>query len=297
MKKLAENDELGNSAAHFFKSGNVLRNRKSDQLLEIKKLLPGTWRGTKIEYDLWYNFSDGKIHGYVYTDLLTKFIYLRAASIKHATQTMQQAANTQINATGERLFEDIAENNEDKYRLRSTSDSHDFVIFLPGTNILEKVTDWPKIERAMAQGAKLKCHPLTSPTVYQHLVHKYGAENVIEKKKSGKSILERAGIVGCCENSEMGIVALAKGKKVYLFGKRDEWCTYTAIYRALEDKGSLQADRLKSVLSSDSSGLIPSSPDSQQDNVTSFFDQYIGVEHVAPRSFSGRVQQAGVADS
>jgi hypothetical protein len=133
--------------------------------------------------------------------------------------------------------------------------------------------------------------------VYQHLVHKYGAKNVIEKKKSGKAILDRAAIVGCCENSEMGIVALAKGKKVYLFGKRDEWCTYTAIYRALEDKGSLRADRLKSVLSSDCSGLIPSDQDNHRDNLTRFFDQYIGVEHVAPRSFSSRVQQAGVADS
>lgn len=297
MKKLAENDEFGNPAAHFFKSGNVLRNRKSDQLIAIKKLLPETWRGTKIEYDLWYNFSDGKIHGYVYTDLLTKFIYLRAASIEHASQTMLQAASCRINAVGERWFNDIAENNEDKYRLRSTGEQHDFVIFLPGTNILDKVTDWPKVERAMAQGAKLKCHPLTSPTVYQHLVHKYGAENIIEKKKSGKAILDRAAIVGCCENSEMGVVALAKGKKVYLFGKRDEWCTYTAIYRALETQGVLRADRLKALLSSDSSGLIPSSPDRHQDNVTSFFDQYIGVEHVAPRSFSSRVQQAGVVNS
>jgi hypothetical protein len=297
LRKLAENDELGNSAAHFFKSGNVLRNTKSDHLITIRDKLPDGWRGTKIEYDLWYNFSDKKIHGYVYTDLLTKFIYIRAASEEYAMLAMQQAANSEITAEGEALYNDIAQNNEDKYRLRSTEEQHEFVIFLPGTNILDRVTDWPKVERAMAQGAKLKCHPLTSPTVYQHLLYKYGRENVIEKKKSGKKILDQAAIVGCCENSEMGLAALAKSKKVYLFGKRNEWCTYTAIYRALERGGSLQADLLKAVLSSESSGLISANVSRCQDNIMSFFDQYIGVEHVAPRSFGDRVQQAAPTNS
>jgi len=297
LKKLAETDELGNSAAHFFKSGNVLRNKKSDALTATKKLLPDSWRGTKIEYDLWYNFNDNKIHGYVYTDLLTKFIYIRAASEKLALSVMKKAANSEINANGEMHYKDIADNNEDKYRLRPTKEQYDFVIFLAGTNILNKVTDWPKVERAMAQGAKLKCHPLTSPTVYQHLVHKYGADNVIEKKKSGKALLDQAKIVGCCENSEMGIVALAKGKKVFLFSKRNEWCTYTAIYRALENNQHLSTSRLKAILSSGESGLIPAIGNNQRHKIQSFFQQYTGVEHVAPRRFSDRVQPSGLANS
>jgi hypothetical protein len=297
LNKLAEHDELGNAAAHFFKSGNVLRNKKSERLVALKKLLPETWRGTKIEYDLWYSFDEGKIHGYVYTDVMTKFIYIRAASFRHALDTMRLAASGEITEAGEKKFKDIADNNEDKYRLRPTSDQHDFVIFLAGTNILDKVTDWPKVERAIKQGAKLKCHPLTSPTVYQHLLHKYGAENVIGKKISGKDILDRAAIVGCCENSEMGIAALAKGKTVYLFGKNDQWCTYTAIYRAIEKNGRLSADRLKAVLSSNISGLIAVGDRNQQDKIHGFFEQYTGVEHVPPRSFSGRVQQSVVANS
>jgi hypothetical protein len=298
MRKLADKDELGNSVAHFFKSGNVLRNNKNDDLSEIKALIPKNWtNGTKVEYDLWYNFNDDKVHGYVYTDLMTKFIYLRVASEAIASKAMTDAANGEITPSGVRLFEDICENSQDKYRLRPTNEKHDFVIFLAGTNILNKVTDWAKIERAVKQGAKLKCHPLTAASAYQHLIHRFGEENIIEKKKSGKELLDRAAIVGCCDNSEMGIVALAKGKTVYRFGNKDQWCTYSAIYRALEVNGQLNANRLKSILSSEYSGLIPASDAKPWDKLFKFFTQYSGINHVAPRDFNNRVQQPRVTDS
>lgn len=297
MNKLAHNDELGNSVAHFFKSGNVLRNNRNDDLLEIKTLIPKKWtNGTKVEYDLWYSFDDQKIHGYVYTDLMTKFIYLRVASEDIASKAMTAAANGEITQSGVRLFEDIRENSQDKYRLRSTSEKHDFVIFLAGTNILNKVTDWAKIERAVKQGAKLKCHPLTAASAYQHLIHRFGEENIIEKKKSGKQLLDRAAIVGCCDNSEMGIVALAQGKTVYRFGNEKQWCTYSAIYRALEVNGRLDASRLKSILSSEYSGLVPASDTKPWDKIFKFFTQYSGIKHVAPRDFDHRVQQPRVTN-
>ena len=40
LQKLAENDVLGNSAAHFFKSGNIVRGSEIDGLAELKDLLP-----------------------------------------------------------------------------------------------------------------------------------------------------------------------------------------------------------------------------------------------------------------
>lgn len=295
LKKLADNDELGNSVAHFFKSGNVLRVVDDQGLIELKRFLPKNWdKGTKVEYDVWYSFPDKKIHGYVYTDLLNKFIYLRAASEKLSTEAMLKSAQGDITEEGERIFADIANNSRDKYRLRPCREMHDFVIFLAGTNILSKVTDWAKIDNAVKQGAKLKCHPLTSAPAYQHLVHKYG-DAVIAKKISGHQLLDDAAIVGCCDNSEMGIAALAKGKTVYRFGKQDEWCTYSAIYRALEVKGRLSPDRLKSILSSPTSGLVPSNIDKPYDRIMRFFAEYKGIKHVAPKGFGNRVQRADFA--
>ena len=297
MKKLADNDELGNPVAHFFKSGNVLRSKDNNQLTKLKSLLPENWaNGTKVEYDVWYDFpNDKRIHGYVYTDVLTQFLYLRVASSMWAKKAMKKAAQAQITEEGEQLFAEIANNCEDKYRLRSKGIKEDFVIFLAGTNILNKVTNWEKIDNAVSQGAKLKCHPLTAAPAYEHLVHKYG-DAVIEKKASGHELLNNASIVGCCDNSEMGIAALAKGKTVHRFGKEDQWCTYSAIYNALMDRGQLSEDRLKAILSCKDSGLIPASIDFPVERINRFFMQYIQEDHVAPKNFSGRVQPVNRAN-
>ena len=296
LKKLADNDELGNPVAHFFKSGNVLRSRDNDQLMRLKSLVPEKWiNDTKVEYDVWYDFpNDQRIHGYVYTDLLTQFLYLRVASSMWATDAMNRAAKTDVTEEGEQLFAKIAKNCGDKYRLRRKGLAHEYVIFLAGTNILDKVTDWEKVDEAVAQGAKLKCHPLTAASAYEHLVHKYG-DAVIEKKASGHELLESAQIIGCCDNSEMGIAGLASGKTVYRFGKEDQWCTYSAIYRALLDRGELNPERLKAILSCKDSGLIPASIDSPVERINRFFIQYGTEEHVAPRNFSGRVQSVNRA--
>ena len=39
-ERLAENDHLVNAAAHFFKSGNIIRGKESDQIAVLKDLLP-----------------------------------------------------------------------------------------------------------------------------------------------------------------------------------------------------------------------------------------------------------------
>ena len=296
LKKLADKDELGNPVAHFFKSGNVLRSKDNDQLTQLKSLVPEKWiNDTKVEYDVWYDFpSDQRIHGYVYTDVLTQFLYIRVASCMWATDAMKRAVKTDITEEGERLFSEMANNCGDKYRLRKKGLAYEYVIFLAGTNILDKVTDWKKVDKAVAQGAKLKCHPLTAAPAYEHLVHKYG-DAVIEKKVSGHELLNNAQVVGCCENSEMGLAGLAKGKTVYSFSKGGQWCTYSAIYRALLDKGQLSADKLKAILSCKDSGLVPASIEYPQERINRFFFQYGQEEHVEPRNFSGRVQSVNRA--
>jgi len=291
LKRLADNEELGNSVAHFFKSGNILRSKDNDRLKALKEMLPtSSFNNTRVEYDVWYSFNDDKIHGYVYTDVLTQFLYLRVASAKKAVLAMRDAAAGEITEEGEQLFAEIANKCGDKYRLRKGSESHDFVVFLPGTNIMNKVVNWKKIDNAVSQGAKLKCHPLTAPPAYEHLVSKYG-DAILQKKMSGHELLESASIVGTCDNSEMGIAALAKGKSVYRFGN-NEWTTYSAIYKGLLTKDRLDPNKLKAILSSKTSGLIPANIENPQERINEFFNQYREVEHVAPKGFSDTVQQA-----
>ena len=290
MKKLADNDELGNPVAHFFKSGNVLRSSQNDKLTDLKSMIPESWaNGTRIEYDVWYDVRGNDVHGYVYTDVLCQFLYLRVASQKFSSAAMFDAASCDVTDEGIHLFNTIAKTSGDKYRLRKKSPQEDFVIFLPGTNILNKMVEWGKIDNAVKQGAKLKCHPLTAAPAMEHLKYKY-KDAVIDKKISGHALLDSAAIVGCCANSEMGLAALAKGKTVYDFGRPNVWATYSAIYNALLVNGSLSPQRFKSILSSQSSGLVPADVADPQERITKFFDRYKKEKHIAPKNSGHRVQ-------
>lgn len=293
MQELAINDELGNKAAHFFKSGNVLRSRANDKLLELKALLPVTGpNGSKVEYDIWYNFAhDRRVHGYVYTDMLAQFLYLRVASCHFSRTAMKHAAACGITEQGEALFDLIGMESTDKYRLGPARDLADFVIFLPGTNILNTVVNWDRVENALRQGARLKCHPLTSAPAYEHLKHKYGAA-IIDKKTSGHQLLAQATRVGFCYNSEMGLTALAQGKEVHHFTNESEWCTYSAIYEAITEKGVLNPDLFKSVLSCKQSGLVPIHVSNPQDYVKGFFNRYKTEPHVGKHNIGSGIKLA-----
>ena len=286
LERLAENDHLGNAAAHFFKSGNIIRGKESDQIAVLKDLLPKNGpNGTRVEYDIWYDMNDEKrIHGYMYTDAMAKFVYIRAAGAYWTHKLMEEAAKHPITEEGEYIFKDLAENSVDKYRLRRVKEKHNFVIFLPGTNIINEALNWDKLDNAIKQGAKLKCHPITAPGLVANLKHRFGAENILDKKLSGHQLLADAQIVGCCENSEMGLVALAQGKKVFVFGHQLENLTYSALYNTIWKNGRPDPNKFKSILSCKYSGMIPIAAENPQEYVDAYFDHYKDLPHVKPRN-------------
>ena len=74
LKKLATKDELGNTAAHFFKSGNILRHSENDKLLNIKARMPKVVLGDKkVQYDLWYNVAE-KLAGFKYIKFVKRSV-------------------------------------------------------------------------------------------------------------------------------------------------------------------------------------------------------------------------------
>ena len=288
LTKLADNDVLGNKASHFFKSGNIMRTKENDKLAQLRSLLPATGSfKSKLEYDIWYNYDEPEIYGYTYTDAMSKFIYLRVASTKKAYHNMMVAATEKITEEGEKIFEELKDNSCDKYRLRKKKLNYPFVIFLPGTNILDKVVDKEKVKRAVAQGACLKCHPLTAPGMVANLKYQFGADKIIDKKTSGHQLLEQASIVGCCKNSEMGLIGLAKGKMVYLFDNKnlEKMQTYDPLYNAVWNGTDYpDPNRLKSILSAKYSGLVPYFIDNPQERIEHFFTFWKGTKHNAIRN-------------
>mgnify|MGYP003113148395 FL=1 len=288
IETLALNDVLNNKTAHFFKSGSVLRNEENERLNEVHKLLPPKGNaGTNLEYDIWYDFpKDPKIHGYVYTDAMSKFIYMKPASFKYASKVMIESMKEVVTEEGDMLFKELAIKSLDKYKLRRTKFKPKHVIFLPGTNILYDIVDMKKVEQEVDKGAYLKCHPLTSAYAFADLKRKF-KDRIIDKKLSGHAILKQAEIVGCCSNSEMGLIGLAQGSKVNLFDK--EGCnprTYTAIYTALW-KGKLDNEPspldLKRILSSEYSGLVSYLVHNPKERIDNFFNYFKDIEHVKPK--------------
>ena len=153
LSVLAREDAVGNNASHFFKSGNVLRNPKNEAL-NMRRLLPdnGLYK-TNLEYDLWYDVGGrDKIHGYVYTDMLSDFLYLKPANAFFAESAMYASIKLNPSSYGEYLVDKIGDGVEDKYRLRPSKSENEFVIFLPGTNCISNVLDWDKTKRAVDQG-------------------------------------------------------------------------------------------------------------------------------------------------
>lgn len=295
LKKLAIDDSLGNPAAHFFKSGHVLRAEESDRLAVLKELLPKKGpNNTNIEYDIWYCMGDKKrVHGYTYTDVLAKFMYLRVACSYRIDAIMEEAVHEPITEEGERIFEDVRNNNIDKYKLnvrKAKKEQHDFVIFLPGGNILDKIVNFEKVKDLVKnEGAKVKMHPISPISLRSYVENEFGEENIIDKKLSGHQILETCKKVGFCNNSEMGLLAFIKEKEVEYVAKKHTGYTYTAIYNAVmhnrkEHSPALYAERMKRIFSAKYSGLIPILIDNPQERIDMFFAKYKDEVHLAPKN-------------
>lgn len=281
FQKMALNETLGDTATHFFKSGSTLRHDDFDELINLIKLLPSD---RKIEYDIWYDSHDpNKVHGYVYTDMAGQFLYIRPACTVRTYQTMDDAARSEITEEGERIYEKLVLC-RDKYRLRKTKQKHDFVIFLPGSNIFSKVADVARIQNAVSQGAKCKLHPLSSVPMLAHLKKQLGSEALIGANLSGHELLQDASIVGTFTNSEMGLVAAATGKTVYLFNNPRDMYTYSAVYNSVFPGDIFSVDRMKRVLSCKSSGLISVHAKDPQENIDLFFRRFEGLDVRLPSS-------------
>ena len=286
LETLAFNDVLNNDIAHFFKSGNIRRSEVNKQLDKIHHLLPTKGNhGTNLEYDIWYDFkNEKKIRGYVYTDIMTKFVYIKPASSLYSLKLLKECVRGEITQEGEKIFDDIANQNADKYNLQTTDIDYPYVVFLAGTNILKEITDDVKLLKAIKEeGAKLKPHPLTSPFTMSFLKAKYGKDSLVNKNLSGHEILNRAKVVGCTTNSEMGLIALAQGKRVNLFDRPKIACkTYTHIYKVLFEQGYPVINDFKRLLSATNSGLIYHASEQPKENIKNFFHYFNKVEHVKP---------------
>jgi hypothetical protein len=85
----------------------------------------------------------------------------------------------------------------------------------------------------------------------------------------------------------MGLVALAKGKTVYLFDNKnlEKMQTYEPLYNAVWNGTDYpDPNRLKSLLSAKYSGLVPYFIDNPRERIEHFFTFWKGTKHNAVRN-------------
>lgn len=288
FQTMSDNEVLGDSVAHFFKSGDVVRSDANRLVEKIEQYLPRRSHAkTKVEYDLWYDMGDkDRIHGYVYTDAAASLVLIRPASSHFNLRHMVEAMHHPITNIGLARTELLLQSMKDKYLLRPAKTQHDFVIFLPGTNIYNDCADEDKIKRAVNQGAVIKPHPITADGLLVRLRKTWGEDVVLDKKLSGHELLQSAKIVGSFQNSEIGLMATVLGKAIYMFDAPDQWRTYSGIYKAIQVERDGALKRLQSIMSAPYSGIIHCKDVDIEERIETFFNHFKQVVHVTPKDTS-----------
>lgn len=272
LMKMSRNETLGDLHTHFFKSGNILRNKNMNHLAAYAELFP---TDVKVEYDLWYDANDkNKVHGYVWTDACNKFIYIRPACTVRSVTLMNECAASGATDTGRELVSYIGRSASDKYKSQKIVPQHDYVIFLPGTNIFKKLVDLSLLQREVKRGAIVKPHPLTAIPLRAYLEANLPKESIADRRLSGHGLLAGAKKVGTYTNSEMGLAALAADKTVVIMNDVRKVTTYSSIYNAISPGLKPSRERLEALLSKKNSGIIVDCSSDAQERIDAFFAQY-----------------------
>ena len=93
---MSSNEWLGDSVTHFMKTGNALRSDENDNLVNISALIPKQVNGVKVEYDISYESPKDRVHGYKYTDMLTKVVTM-ASGLKRCFQCSPESVAVKCN--------------------------------------------------------------------------------------------------------------------------------------------------------------------------------------------------------
>tara|TARA_B100001564_G_scaffold344872_1_gene342886 strand:- start:449 stop:1369 length:921 start_codon:yes stop_codon:yes gene_type:complete len=284
LMALSINEELGDVATHFMKSGSSFRPKKDLEVLNKFKhrLIPDSYRELPFEYDVMFNTNEVKtIRAWLYTDFLGKGIYVKVNSVKINDKLFKDIVNSDIKIDEERI-EKIIANLQNKYSLQWNTEFHEKVIFPPGSNLMRgPLINFNKVKKLVKeQGFKLKPHPITAPLWIAKWNMEIGEENVLHKKEGGYELLLNCNEVAVCPNSEMGIIALLLKKKLQLVSnprqiREKAIVTYESFYDACSNTKHCTAyEAICKILSSKRSGIIFDFDNDAEERLQRYLDNF-----------------------
>lgn len=273
---MSTNEWLGDMTTHFMKSGEALRSPDNKDQESLAKYIPRVANGVKVEYDIAYDIP-GKIHGYKFSDFLTKALYISPQSFSIARNNITEIASRSPNNTGRRVIEQLRDGIADKYILHNDETFKcDDLIVLPGTNLLvkEDIVDMEKIDELVKFGAYVKLHPITERTWVNFLKNRWPGK-VIPADAPLYPIMKNAKKVWFTMSSETGISATILGKQIGLVNSPNKKgaSNFEHIYRGLDgvkNRVSL-LEKMTALMSYPESGILTTYHEDPEARVFDFF--------------------------
>jgi len=149
----------------------------------------------------------------------------------------------------------------------------DKVFFLPGSNILMKHFPTPDPLIGLAEcGWVFKMHPLTMSEIRKELIDLLGADKVMYKGGRASSLFKKARKVGCCNNSEIGLTAILKGKEMSLQGTQPPQGGYYPLYALVKQDLPAAKQIIESLAGNWESGIFHKDDPDLQEKVIAYYE-------------------------
>lgn len=278
---MSTNEWLGDKTTHFMKSGDALRSTANKEQEELSRHIPRFANGVKVEYDIAYDIP-GKIHGYKFTDFLTKAIGITPQSFNIARDNIKEIASAVASREGCWILEQLRENIEDKYiQHGDESFEAEELVILPGTNLLTKnVVDMAKIDDLVANGAYVKLHPITEKTWANSLKRRWEGK-VISKDVPLYPLMRNSKKVWFTFSSETGLAAAIMGKKLGSINAKDRKApaNFEHIYSGLSQAGGVSQENIAALLSYPQSGILTTYHADPETRISDYFQHMTKYPH------------------
>lgn len=248
-------DRFDSGITKLQKTGHIGRARHLDKLAPLaNRLMESTDKD--VLYDAYFG-ADPEFTALHYTELFSKSLLITPCDdvIRYRMATL--AVEDDVPPIDlDSLFADRL----DKYRLvrQLTKEPLKGVVFLPGSNLLETIIDWPMINRLVQRGVKLKPHPITKDEWLTKLKRSFPTA-VLDAGLSGYDLMRRAETVYCTSASELGLLGTLLDKTVRRVDLNCPEITrniYRQIYLAIEESSLDNKTALMRYLNSRYSGIV-----------------------------------------
>jgi hypothetical protein len=278
FENMSTNEWLGDPTTQFMKTGETFRAISEDQI-KLGQAIPRFGNGIKVEYDISFSIGEYKIKGYKFTDFMSKCVMLMPQHDVISRQIISEVAGWGPTDEGRRIVDELRKSITDKYITSGDEDLRKYyckeLIAMPGTNVLMKddMVDWLKIDDLVANGAKVKLHPVTSK-VWRTMMGRRWKDAVIPGDAPLYDIMRKADKVYFTMASETGIAATLLGKQVGLVSGKKTWSNFEHIYRGIDQcKEKMKLiDKMTALFSHPESGIITTLSKDINGDIAKYFE-------------------------